>query len=201
MARPQIATETQILDVANRVLDRDGVDNCPLAAVARDVGLTRAAITFRFDSARKLKLMAIARRSQDFAALMNGLDLERGGNGLLRLAMFIGGLAKSPRNLISFMATSQANMLDEDLVELERDRGRSLRSAIDRAMPEHLLDRSGAIEMFAAQLTGTLIAWSASAETSGEQFLEQRTRVWLRMTGIALDETAASSARSAIAEP
>lgn len=191
MARPQIASQDMILDAANCVLDRDGMDSFTLAAVAREVGLTRAAIAFRFDNAHKLKLHALAARTQHFAQLMESQELERGGNGLLALARLIGKLARNPRNLLAYMAASQSNLLDADLREIEQQRGTIVRTAIARAMPENLPDRAGAIEMFSAHLTGSLIAWSAQDEPDGEQFLAQRTMVWLRMTDIPFDEGAA----------
>ena len=187
MARPQIATQDDLLAAAGRVLDRDGMDAFTLSAVAREVGLTRAGIAFRYENARKLKLAVLDQRAQAFAARMNGLEVERGGNGLIKLAHFIGTMAHSPRALISFMAKSQAGYFDEDLLALEKQRAASLRSAIDRAMPEGLPDRGGAIDMFAAHLTGSLMAWAATHEENGGAFLVRRTRTWLAMTRIGYD--------------
>jgi AcrR family transcriptional regulator len=184
MARPQTATDPEIFAAAVRVMDRDGMDAFTLSAVAREVGLTRAGIAFRFDNARRLKLAALGERARKFEALMDGLELECGGNGLLKLARFIGTIARNPRNLISYMAASQDNLMDPDLIDLERRRGASLRGAIARAMPADVPDRDGALDMFAAHITGSLIAWAATDEPDGGAFLAQRTQVWLAMTRI-----------------
>lgn len=188
MARPQIASHDMILDAANRVLDREGMDAFTLAAVAREVGLTRAAIAFRFTNAQNLKLQALEARVARFAATIAAQDLPNGGTGLLQLARLIGAMAHNPRNLVAYIASSQANMADPDLRALEARRGAILRAAIARAMPPEVPDLAGAVEMFAAHLTGSLIAWSASDEPDGAQFMAHRTRAWLRMTRIAFDE-------------
>jgi AcrR family transcriptional regulator len=197
MARPQTATEPEILAAAGRVIDRDGMDAFTLAAVAREVGLTRAGIAFRFDNARRLKLAALGERARKFEATMEGLELERGGNGLLKLARFIGTIARNPRNLISYMASSQGNLMDPDLIALEHRRGASLRAAIARAMPADVPDPDGALDMFTAHITGSLVAWAASEEPDGAEFLARRTRVWLVMTGIALSAEPAAPVQPA----
>ena len=199
MARPQTASEADILAAAGRVLDAGGPDAFTLAAVAREVGLTRAGVAFRFESARRLKLAVLDARARMFSELMAGLQLERGGNGLLKLARFIGAMARNPRNLISYLSTGHAGQVDEDLFALEQQRGISLRQAIARAMPEGLPDHEGATEMFAAHLTGTLIAWAASGEPDGRAFLDRRTRVWLTMTGIGFNTADVTALRLASA--
>lgn len=188
MARPQTVSEDMILDAANSVIAREGPDSFTLAAVAREVGLTRAAIAFRFDNAGKLKLMAFEDRCERFERAMHGLDLGRGGQELLTLAKAIGAMARSPRDFLGFMATSQANLLDTELLAIEQRLGKIMREAIARVMPLDVPDPAGAVDMFAAHLTGSLIAWAASNEPNGERFLEQRTRVWLTMTGIPFEE-------------
>lgn len=190
MARPQTVSEEMILDAANIVIARDGADSFTLAAVAREVGLTRAAIALRCANTSSLKLKVLDVRGHRFEEAMRGLELESGGDELLRLARSIGAMARSPRDFLAFMATSQANMLDAEMLAIEQRFGEIMRTTIARAMPAELPDRAGAVDMFAAHLTGSLMAWSASQEPSGERFLDQQTRVWLTMTGIPFSEDA-----------
>ena len=187
MARPQIASEQDILLAAGRVLDRDGVDAFTLSAVAREVGLTRAGIAFRYENARNLKMMSLDARCRYFETMLAGLDLARGGNGLLAFARFMGAMPKTKRGLLAYISTSNSEMDDPDMAALQLRRGAAIAQAIARAMPLDVPDHAGAVQMFAAHITGSLLNWASSDEPSGELFLDRRTRVWLAMTGIACD--------------
>lgn len=192
MARPPTATDTQILDAAARVLSESGADGFTLAAVARAVGITRAAITFRFENAQNLRLRAVERNVAVFEERMGNITVERGGNGLLAIATRIGAMPRSPQNLLSFIQLSHSHFADDELRQLEERRGEAMFAAIDQAMPLDIADRAGAMATFAAHLTGSLIAWSVSGEADGGAFLRDRTITWLNLVGIACDPQAAA---------
>lgn len=187
MARPQSVSESEILDAANRVISRVGPDAFTLAAVAREVGLTRAAITFRFECARGLKLKALEKRAEAFTEMLEGLYIEPGGNGLLKLAGFIGSLPKNAANLISYLSVSNSNLDDEDLMAIEKRRGAALRATIVRAIPDSVTDKHALAAVFSAHLTGSLVAWASSGEDDGQSYLLKRTSMLLDMIGISYD--------------
>ena len=82
------------------------------------------------------------------------------------------------------MAMYQSNIVDEELLEIERRRGDALKRAIAAAMPEVPAGKDAAVLLFSAHLTGTLMAWQASDEPDGRKFMSDRTKDWLRMVRI-----------------
>ncbi len=184
MARPVQVSDEAILQAAERIFAQKGLQGFSLAAVAREVGITRAAITFRFENSRALKIRTVERGITRFADEMAALEIERGGDGLMAIAGYIAGRIKSRANLANFMLHSQARTLDNDLEQLERQRGEIMRGAIDRAMPLEMPNRTNAMKVFAAHLTGTLIAWTASDDAEARTFTMGRTAMLLDIMGI-----------------
>ena len=184
MARPLQVSDEEILQAAERILAHKGLQDFSLAAVAREVGITRAAITFRFENVRALKISAVERGIRRFASEMAAPGINRGGDGLLAIAGYIGGRIKSRTSLSNFMSHSQARTRDDDLADLERQRGEIMQNAIHRAMPLHIPNRENAMKVFSAHLTGTLLAWAASGEADGGAFAVRRTAMLLDIMGI-----------------
>lgn len=188
MARPLTATDEEIIAAANRVISRRGPDSFTLSEVAKEVGLTRAAITFRFKSTRDLKLKTLENRVGHFAHRMEALELERSGNGLLMVAEVIAAMANNQANLNSFFAVHQLNVADEELFALERRRGDLLNQAIMRAMPDIGYDPEKVALAFRAHLSGTLMSWQGAEERDAVAFVIARTKDWLRIVGIPFDD-------------
>jgi AcrR family transcriptional regulator len=184
MARPTQISDEKILDAAEMILARDGVGAFSLASVAREVGITRAAITFRFESAHKLMVMAAERGVTRYIAEMRALEIERSGDGLLAFARHIGSRCQSPSALSHFLSQSHARLHYPDLAKLENARGEAYTEAIARAMPVDPSARQDAVAIFGAHLTGTLHAWAARGEPSAAVFLEQRAAMLLDAMGI-----------------
>jgi AcrR family transcriptional regulator len=184
MARPLTATDQEILDAASRVISRRGLAAFTLSEVAKEVRLTRAAITFRFKSVHDLKRRALERSANRFADLLANQSFGTGGDGLLAIAGFIGSLPGSREALSTFFATYQANLVDEELLAMERRRAFLLRQVTASAMPETPIGMEAAVVLFSTHLTGTLMTWQSSEEPDGRKFMSERTRNWLRMARI-----------------
>ncbi|CAN7630548.1 TetR/AcrR family transcriptional regulator [Phenylobacterium sp. LjRoot225] len=188
MARPLSATDDQILEAAQEVLLRRGLDGFSVSEVAREVGLSRTAITLRFKSGDELKRTLVRRRVAQYEAQVMALDVEQGSAGLLAIVDMIAEKAGSRDKFSSFMLRYTSNIKDPILLELEQRRGQILRTAIAKVMPETAIDKSAAVDAFMANITGSLLNWQPSHDMDARQFLRERTFNWLRLVGIPVDE-------------
>ncbi len=188
MARPLSATDDEILQAAQQVLMRRGLNGFSVSEVARELGLSRTAITLRFKSADALKRTLIKRNAKSFEARIASLRVERGAAGLLLIADMIGQMVGGRENFSSFMMRYTANVKDPILLELEEQRGVILRSCVARAMPETAIATEDAVDAFMAHLTGSLLNWQTRTESDAREFLRRRVRNWLALVGIPIEE-------------
>jgi len=188
MARPVSATDDEILNASQQVLKRRGLDGFSVSEVARELGLSRTAITLRFKSADELKRTLITRNAESFEARVLALDIRQGAAGLLAIAELIGGMAGGRDNFSNFMMRYTSNVQDPILVKLEERRGEILRTAIARAMPETAITRDDAVDAFMAHITGSLMNWHTQGDLDGRQFLHKRAMNWIRLVGIPVEE-------------
>src|SRR3546814_16091822 len=126
MARPQIASDKQIFDAAERVFARSGPDAFTLAEVAKEVGLSRAAIILRFKSTQALKIMLMSRLHEKFIAFVDTFPKTPGGDQLLEIAASIGSRAGSRKGSSSYFAgyhsSSEARRVGKECVSACRSR-------------------------------------------------------------------------------
>lgn len=185
MARPQTVSDDEILDSAERVLDQLGPDRFSISEVARQLGLSRAAVTFRFPGPDELRRLALARKVARMEQHISEWEIAPGPAGLLEIACRIGRMAGGRAGFARSMLRYSDNLDDPHAREMELHRGDIVRAAIAKAMPETAVSRTEAIDAFMANITGSLVSWQAMLDIDAETFLRQRTLVWLRLTGIA----------------
>jgi len=185
MARTQTVSDEEIFLAARKVVDRRGVQGFTLTDVAAEVGLSRAAIILRFKSTHALKVQLLNRMFDEFRNTLDNLPRTPGGDSLLAVAAAIGVHVGNRGRLPSFFANYAANMVEHELVDIERQRGAALRTAISRVMPDTAIGRDAATSAFSAHLTGTIMSLMALEETDPVGFLVQRSKDWLRLAGIA----------------
>ncbi len=185
MARPQSATDDEILDAAEAVMAERGPEGFSVSEVARQVGLSRAAISFRFDSPDGLKRSTFARAIGQVEHEVGTWSIVPGGDGLLEVAGGIGRMVSGRRGFARYILRFGASVDDPATRDMELQRGRIIREAVAKAMPEARVSRGEAVDAFMAHITGSLIAWRARPDGDAESFLRERTQIWLRMTGLA----------------
>jgi len=185
MGRPFTATDEDILNAAGKVIARRGAEGFSIAEVAADVGLSRAAIIFRFKSMQVLRVASLKHLVDQFARAIKVVPRTPSGDNLLRLAGFIGGYIHDRDSLSSFFSTYSTNVQDPDLLALESRRGEILRSAVADVMPRVSIAHSAAVTAFCAQLTGSILAWLATNEGDPRRYLVLRARDWVELAGIA----------------
>jgi AcrR family transcriptional regulator len=187
MARPLSATDEQILNAAMMVLRRHGVAGLTVSEVAREIGLSRAALHLRFDNAGGLQRALFARLEANFSAMMAMCTTAPGSTALLEIAERIGQLTGGRNNLAREMAYPDGD--DAAIArEFAKRRGDILMRAIQRAMPPTAIDPLAAAHAFRSHITGSLMAWQASEEPDAQLFLRERTLDWLRLVGLPAPE-------------
>lgn len=192
MARPQIATDKQILDAAQKVLTLAGPDAFTLTAVADQLGLSRAAIILRFKSTQALKITLMTRLHEQFIAFVDTFPKSAGGDQLLEIAAAIGSRAGSRKGSSAYFAGYHSSLGDRAIADLEARRGAALREAVMRAMPQVAITRESAADAFMAHVTGSLINALSRSDMTIRALIVKRTTEWLRLAGIPYNEATAA---------
>lgn len=184
MARPFTATDEQIIDAAHAVMARRGADHFTVSEVAREVGLSRAAITQRFNGVEALRSIVVNQLSSSFEQKIAQLNVAPGAPGLLDIANLVGMMAGARCRFSAFLLDYTSNISDRSRREFEERRGAVLRAAVARVMPPLAISQSAAVDAYMANLIGSLIAWQSSEHPDAAEFLRRRTRDWLLLAGI-----------------
>ncbi len=192
MARPQLASDDEILQAALAVISRRGPDSFTLSEVAAKVGLSRAAIILRFKSTQALKIKLLTRMVEHFVKSLETLPTSPGGDNLIEVAAFIGGIIPHRANLASFFVVYSGNIKDELLAELERKRGNALSEAVSRVTPKVSIAHDSAVRAFMAHLSGTILDWQALDDTDAKAYMVERTKEWLTLAQIPYGEDRAA---------
>ena len=185
MARTPSVSDEEIFEAARGVIARCGPDAFTLAEVAEAVGLSRAAIILRFRSTQALKVALLSRLVEQFVAELDALPATSGADGLMAIASCIGQRVGSRRGSAGFFVRYGENVQDAELAALEQRRGAALRAKIMACMPAVSVSREDAAAAFSAHLTGSIVAWLGTDQADCRAYLRRRTRVWLRLTGMA----------------
>jgi AcrR family transcriptional regulator len=185
MARPQSATDDQILQAALQVMVRRGHDGFTLSEVAAEVGLSRAALILRFKSTRALKTTLTARIVDRFVQSLRSLPVTRSGEGLIELVAFIGGMISTPGSLTAYMRKYHSNVNDEELAKLEHRRAEALRNAVSERMPAVAIHHESAVAAFVAHIGGSLMQWEVQTDSDARTYLTERTKEWLILAQLA----------------
>lgn len=189
MARPFTASDDDSLRATATVMARSGPDAFALAEVAKEVGLSRAAIILQFKSTHDLKVTLLTKLVERFAAALETLPQSPGGDNLLRIAAFIGTHVHSHENGAKFFANYfSSNVRHRDLLDLEVRRGEALGRAISKVMPEGAIDHDSAVIAFRSHRTGSIVAGLSRDDTDSRRYLVSRTQDWLKLVGIAFSE-------------
>lgn len=181
MARPQTASDDDILSAAQVVMERRGHEGFTLSEVAEEVGLSRAAITLRFKSAHALKLRLLEGNVDRFLQLLDTLPKTPSGDSLIEVAAFLGRVLGQRDSFVTFLSVYSGNMKDVGLAALERKRGFALRERISACMPQTILEHDQAVTAFEAHLTGSVMAWQGRSSQDPCAYLVERTKMWLTL--------------------
>jgi AcrR family transcriptional regulator len=188
MARPLSVTDDEVLEASERVAARVGTHSLTVSEVAREVGLTRAAITLRFAGADALKRLVMERKARRFEERIAAIDLQHGASGLLSIAEMLGGMLKGREQAANFWLRYSLDIDDPAMRGMEERRGHALRALIAGVMPETAIEKSAAVETFMALMTGSMLNWQTSDHPDASAFLRKRALDWIRLARIPVDE-------------
>lgn len=180
MARPLSVTDEEILGAAEKVMAARGPSGFSMSEVAREVSLSRSAVSLRFP-ALKQDVFRIA--TERFAQEIGSWHYAVGAAGLLEIATRIGRMVSGRSGFARFMLRFSENLEDPVGQELEIARGQILRDAVAQAMPPMRVTKQSAVDGFMAHISGSLLAWRATPDGDAEKFLRERTEIWLEMVG------------------
>ncbi len=184
MARPLSATDDDIINAAYQLVRHAGYDGLTISQLAREVGLTRAAITQRFGSAENLKSIVCRKKAEQLEAAVAELRATPGEEGLIEFAEFLGRMIGSRQNLSSFLQGYHDGIGEDVRLALEERRGQALRQAIARVMPPCAVAPEVAADLFMAFMSGSMLAWQANYSMDAPSFLKMRTQQWIAMMGL-----------------
>lgn len=187
MARPLTVTDDDIVQAAYAVVRRAGYDGFTISEAARELGLTRAAITHRFGTADNLKATVSRLKAEQLEELIDQLSAVPGPEGLLEFATFLGGMIGSRENLSSFLQGYSRTIHDQVRLQLEERRGRAMRMAVQRVMPPCNVVPEIAADMFMTFMSGSMLAWKSGRSEDAISFLRERTLQWMQLAGIKYD--------------
>lgn len=170
MARPRTASDEDILRAAFVAIGRLGPARLTLADVAREAGLTPAALVGRFGSKRALLLAAAADAAGGDAYIFPGLRQRHPSPiaALYGLAECLAGLfGETPEAVAHNLAFTQAELTDPEFRAhaLRGSEGmrKGIRQLVRDAINKGELRRCDATRLAAAlhaTITGSLISWA-----------------------------------------
>lgn len=117
--RPRKNTDTEILQAAFRAIARLGPNAVTLADVAREAGVTAAALVQRFGSKRALLLAAAADAAGGHAYIFAGLREKHRSPlaALIGLAECMSVMGRTPDEVARSLAFLQIDLTDRDFLE------------------------------------------------------------------------------------
>jgi AcrR family transcriptional regulator len=189
MARPQTATDEEILSAARDVLERRGHDGFTLSEVADLVGLSRAAITLRFKNALHLKVRVMETHMEQSVKLLSSLPTSPSGESLIEMAAFLGGLVKnrSTQEYATLLSVLGGNLRTPELAQSWWISYGLLARHMGRCMPDTAIPKENAIASLFAYLFSVPLISQNSNSPDLSDLLASHTKIWLKLAHIPFD--------------
>jgi AcrR family transcriptional regulator len=170
MPRPRTITDEAIVAATVRAIDRHGPARMTLADVAREAGVSPAALVQRFGSKQAL-LVAVGRSSREHVERATARALEEPGPYLKRLLDLLSSFVRdvdTPEVLANHVAFLQLDLVDPDLRAEAQGHAHALRDGIrallDAAVAAKELRRDTDTRRLATALhttyNGALVSWA-----------------------------------------
>jgi AcrR family transcriptional regulator len=168
--RPRTITDEAIVAATVRAIDRHGPARMTLADVAREAGVSPAALVQRFGSKHAL-LVAVGRSSREHVERAAADALGRTGPYVKRLLDLLSGFVRdvdTPEVLANHVAFLQLDLVDPELRAEARGHARALlhaiRALLDAAVDHGELRRDADTRRLAAAVhttyNGALVSWA-----------------------------------------
>jgi AcrR family transcriptional regulator len=187
--RPRAASDEAILAATARAMTRLGPTRLTLADVAREVGLSPAALVQRFGSKRGLLLAIASRAPEGNAQIFEGLHRAHRSPiaRLLALADCMSELGRTPEEISNSLAFLQIDLTDPEFHRSALAASRGIHAGITRLVAEAI--RAGALvrcdpgrlaRTLQATLNGSLLNWAIHRKGSLRNWIRRDIETLLR---------------------
>jgi AcrR family transcriptional regulator len=180
--RPRLASDADILAGALRAITRLGPSRLTLADVARESGISAAAVVQRFGSKRKLLLAVASQGPEGNASLFEMLRAAHPSHveALLAMADCMAQLGATPEEISNTLAFLQIDLTDPDFHRLALASSAAvhagIRALIRDAVKEGELVRCNAVRLahlLQAAMNGSLLNWAIHREGRLEAWIRR----------------------------
>jgi len=178
MARPKLVSDDEVLDATHAAMLRLGPDRFTLADVARDLGLSRAALIQRFGDKHALHVRAMARATDEVRAYFAAAPRETGLAPLwVMLRDLIAGMGEG-QGFSGYLLLLWADAGDPALNRLARERNLLVRNAIAERLPDDHA-RAANAGLIQDVIQGATMRWLVERDGGLDAFVMAETRLVL----------------------
>ena len=181
MARPKLHSDDTILAAAQKVLLVKGPSNFTLSDVAREVGISRAALIQRFTDKATLHLKVMERSTQEVRDYLAEVPQETGLDPLWALLKdLIDGMGAG-EGFAGYLLLEWSDVVDERLNALARERNALVRAAIRDRLPDVPRDPDNAASLIQSAIQGATMQWLIDKQGALNIFVIDHTRRMLEI--------------------
>lgn len=178
MARPKLVSDDEVLDATHAAMLRLGPDRFTLADVARDLGLSRAALIQRFGDKHALHVRAMERATDEVRAYFAAASRDTGLAPLwLMLRDLIAGMGEG-QGFSGYLLLLWADAGDPTLNRLAHERNLLVRNAIADRLPDDPA-RAANAGLIQDVIQGATMRWLVEREGPLAAFVTAETRLLL----------------------
>lgn len=179
MPRPKLHSDETILDAAQRVLLRNGPAQFTLSDVAKEVGISRAALIQRFTDRATLHLRVMERNTQEVRDYFVAAPRATGLDALWTMLQdLIDGMGAGD-GFAGYLLLEWSDVTDPALNALAQERNRLVRQAILDRLPDEGPARQGAASLVQAVIQGATMQWLIEKSGPLNAFVADQTRLCL----------------------
>lgn len=178
MAHPKLVSDDEVLDATHAAMLRLGPDRFTLADVARDLGLSRAALIQRFGDKHALHVLAMERATIEVRAYFAAAPRRIGIAPLwVMLQDLIAGMGEG-QGFSGYLLLLWADAGDPALNRLARERNVLVRDAIAERLPDDAA-RTANAGLIQDVIQGATMRWLVERDGTLAAFVAAETRLVL----------------------
>jgi TetR/AcrR family transcriptional regulator, macrolide resistance operon repressor len=181
MSRPKLHSDDQVLEAARRVILREGPQGFTLTDVAREIGLSRAALIQRFGDKAGIHRRVMELSTREVRDYFAAASPDTGLDALwAMLADLIEGLGDG-EGFAGYLLIEWADVHDPTLNRLARERNALVRDAIAARLPLGTPDPQRTASLIQAVIQGASMQWLIDRPLPLNRFVAAQTGAMLEM--------------------
>ncbi|MBX3246860.1 MAG: TetR/AcrR family transcriptional regulator [Myxococcales bacterium] len=180
MPRPKLQSDDAVLEAARAVLRRRGPSDLTIQEVAREVGLSRAAIVQRFTNRETLLRRVMEKAVEDTRVHLASMPEGIGAVALWRFSYALCDVLGPGDRFAADVLTAWHEAQDPELRALSAERYHLVCAAIAARVPRNArLDPEGIAELLHAVIAGATMQWGITRRGRLDDFVRARLRAAL----------------------